>query len=963
MKKMGTKFGVVALALLLVSGFAMTGCKTKTGGGTYTYNEYISASPTTWNSHIGTSDADSYVQQYTEIGLYDITLNADRTSYAFIDEMATGDPVDVTANYVGQYGISEKQTGKAWKINLNPDATWANGTKITSEDYLYSMEQLLSPQMKNAKASGYYTGTTALYKAYNYYMSVSDYVRISIGQPYTDTEISKLIANGELYFSVNIQMRNDNWRTLAEFHEWTLGKNNAMEKMLHVGNDLSGADIYDTVLAIQQANGDGYVKITADNLATIKNALVEIFETNGGGAFGKWYNHCAIKKETATEYTKVPATVDGAPFTYTDDQINVLIENGQLYFTPEQGILGTGTGQTLRRASVAGRTKQFFYTEGATLKPGLSGAAPDDYEYHGEYVFTELDEMWAAGKNDDGYLKITTENLEDIKKILTDIVNNFRAGGYSAYMTDWYSLLTTAKEVVFQPATFDEIGIFKDGDNAIVLVFTNALTLFDVKFALTSNWLVYKDLYEAGKQQQGSLTLTTYGTSIDNYMGYGPYKLTSYQKDKELVFERNTEWYGFKSGKTNYHEGQYKTDKIVTQVIKEQATALLEFEQGNLDQVKLVSSDLEKYKFSDYMLRRTGGNIWQIAFNTDVTALGALESDGEGNRRILSVTEFRKALSLCLNRNTIGREIAAGSSPAFSFVNENYYYNMQNDSNSVYRTSDEGMKAIVDLYGMEYGDGKTYATLKDAYNAVTGYDIAQAKQNFEAAADKAIADGIYAQGQSIKINIYTNDLNATRSAIGQHMQTQVTEATKGTKLEGKVTIEWKQSSNYSKDIQDGKNEAIFYSIVSDYGDPYGLIGSYVDTETTKIYEYGFDPKSEMFSLTYDFNGDGKIDENETNVPKSYLNWQKAIRVGGEYATNVDARLYVLAQLENKLLGSFRTLPLYVGADVTLRSKKVNYATETANIYAAYGGVRLMTYNYDDADWANYCKKNTLNYAE
>lgn len=963
MKKMGMKFGVVALALLLVSGFAMTGCKKRGGEGVFTYNEYISASPTTWNSHIGTSDADSYVQQYTEIGLYDMTLNADRTSYAFIDEMATGDPQDVTANYVGQYGISQGNTGKAWKINLNPDATWANGKKITSEDYLYSMEQLLSPQMKNAKASNYYTGTTALYKAYNYYMSVSDYVRIPIGQPYTDTEINKLIENGELYFSVNIQMRNDNWRTLAEFHEWTLGKGNAMEKMLHVGNDVSGADIYDTVLAKQQANDEGYVKITTDNFATIKNALVEIFETNSSG-FGKWYNHCAIKKETATEYKKVPASVDDTPFTYTDDEINTLIENGQLYFSTEQQILGAGAGQTLRRASGVGMTKRFFYTGGGTLKPGGSNANPDDYEYSGEYVFTALDEAWNAGKNDDGYLKVSTANLDMLKENLTVIVNNFRANGYSAYITDWYSLLTTAKEVAFQPATFAEIGIFKDGDDAFVMVFNNSLTMFDVKYALTSNWLVYKDLYDAGKQQQGSLTLTSYGTSIDNYMGYGPYKLTSYQKDKELVFERNTEWYGFKSGKTNYHEGQYKTDRIVTSVINEQATALLEFEKGNLDQVKLVSSDLEKYKFSDYMLRRVGGNIWQIAFNTDATALGAIEADGEGNRRILSVTEFRKALSLCLNRNTIGREIAAGSSPAFSFVNENYYYDMQNDSDSVYRTSDAGMKAIVDLYGIEYGDGKKYTTLKDAYNAVTGYDIEQAKQNFETAADKAIAGGLYTQGQNIKIKIYTNDLTATRSAIGQHMQAQVTEATKGTKLEGKVTIEWKQSGNYSKDIQDGKNEAIFYSIVSDYGDPYGLIGSYVDTETTKIYEYGFDPTKEMLTLTYDFDGDGKIDdEKETEVVKSCLTWQKAIRVGGDYAKNVDARLYILAQLENKLLSSFRTLPLYVGADVTLRSKKVNYATDKANIYAAYGGVRLMTYNYDDADWAKYCKKNTLNYAE
>ncbi len=99
------------------------------------------------------------------------------------------------------------------------------------------------------------------------------------------------------------------------------------------------------------------------------------------------------------------------------------------------------------------------------------------------------------------------------------------------------------------------------------------------------------------------------------------------------------------------------------------------------------------------------------------------------------------------------------------------------------------------------------------------------------------------------------------------------------------------------------------------------------------------------------------------MERTYYDWQQSIASGGIYANDVETRLFVLAKLENELLSNFRTIPLYVGTDVLLRSKKVNYATDTANIYAAYGGVRLMTYNYNDAEWADYCKKNTLNYAE
>ena len=102
------------------------------GEATYTYNEYISQSPRSWNTHNATTDTDTYIQGYTEIGLYDFTLSEDRTTYAFVDEMATGDPVDVTSRYAGRYGIAANESGKAWEITLNPDATWENGTAITA---------------------------------------------------------------------------------------------------------------------------------------------------------------------------------------------------------------------------------------------------------------------------------------------------------------------------------------------------------------------------------------------------------------------------------------------------------------------------------------------------------------------------------------------------------------------------------------------------------------------------------------------------------------------------------------------------------------------------------------------------------------------------------------------------------------------------------------------------------------
>lgn len=946
----------VALLCVLVGSLALAGCKQK-GGGTYTYKEYISASPTTWNSHIGESDADSYVQQYTEIGLYDITFNEARTTYAFIDEMATGDPVDVTADYVGKYEIKTGETGRAFKINLNQSATWANGTPITSADYIYSMQQLLSPQMKNAKAKRFLEGTSAIYNAYNHYMNTGDeirsYSKISKSEVISDVEIADMITRGELYFSFEKVGALDGVDySLQKMFNTALAKKDTNENQkktyLAFFEDKDESKRCMTELADETKfpkNKDGYVKVTTENLAEVK-FLYGIFSNNYSNYFPQWYNGCVRGTCTTSVYTKI---VKGA--SYSDTEINNLISGGQLYFAVDKiGPLDGNKDFTLqvmfnnaddrKDASPAqmNNYKAFFKNKDISDPTKNIVAILSDAKYV---------------KNSDGYVKITADNLAEVKEcfgIFSENLPNF--------VKNWYELCAIRTEEGLSPAEFEQVGIEAVGDNAIVLVFDNSLSMYDIKYALTSNWLVYRELYEAGKAQVGELLTTNYGTSIETYMGYGPYKLTSYQKDKELVFDRNENWYGFKEGSTNYHAGQYQTDKIVTQVINKQETALLEFENGNLDQVKLASTDLDKYKFSDYLLKRTGGNIWQIAFNGDAEKLAGIEADGEGNRQILSVIEFRKALSLCLNREQIGKEIAAGSAPAYSYINNNYYYDMENNSESIYRTSDDGMKAIVDLYGIGYGEGMQYATLKDAFNAVTGYDIEQARANFRNAFDKAVEQGIYTEGQKIKINIYTNDLNATRSSIGQHMQTQVSLATRGTKLEGKVVVEFKeQKDGRGEALRDGLIEASFYSAVADYSDPYGFLGIFTDDKNT-LYECGFDPKTEKFAVTYDFNGDGEAE----TVEDTYYNWQKSIISGGKYAGNVNTRLFVLAKLENKLLANFQTIPLYVGTDVLLYSKKVNYATTNANILAVYGGVRLMTYNFSDEEWANYCKKNTLDYA-
>lgn len=53
-------------------------------------------------------------------------------------------PVDVTAEYVGTYGVpSFAARGYAFRIDLNEAACWEDGTPITAEDFLFSLERLM----------------------------------------------------------------------------------------------------------------------------------------------------------------------------------------------------------------------------------------------------------------------------------------------------------------------------------------------------------------------------------------------------------------------------------------------------------------------------------------------------------------------------------------------------------------------------------------------------------------------------------------------------------------------------------------------------------------------------------------------------------------------------------------------------------------------------------------------------
>ena len=147
-----------------------------TFSGNYTYNDAVVTMATNWNPHTYQTSDDSYPASFIRVGLYDFFFNDEIhpvdgkeafEGFTIVPEMAASEPVDVTETVKAmdnnKYGIPESATsGYAYTIDLNPNATWENGEKITAEDYVYSMKQLLDPVMMNYRATDYTDESQAL---------------------------------------------------------------------------------------------------------------------------------------------------------------------------------------------------------------------------------------------------------------------------------------------------------------------------------------------------------------------------------------------------------------------------------------------------------------------------------------------------------------------------------------------------------------------------------------------------------------------------------------------------------------------------------------------------------------------------------------------------------------------------------------------------------------------------------
>ena len=529
-------------------------------------------------------------------------------------------------------------------------------------------------------------------------------------------------------------------------------------------------------------------------------------------------------------------------------------------------------------------------------------------------------------------------------------------------------------EYTFPEKSFDSVGLKATGDYELTVILDKPLDLlkadgtlsYKAAYNFASLPLVKEDLYESCKKApvKGSdLWTSTYNSSLNTTASWGPYKLTKFQSGKQYILERNENWYGYSDSK---NEGLYQTDRIVCDTIAKWNTAWLAFQKGNLTSIGVDVAIADDYKGSSRAINTPDDYVGSMQLQSDVVALKTNEEkETNVDKEILGYSDFRKAISLAINRAEYNTSCTTSSKPGFGLFNSMHYYDVANGG--VYRNTDEAKKVLCNVYGVNVEE---FETLDAAVASITGFDLEQARELVTSAYNQALTDGKIDADDKVKLAFGTGAITESTQRVHAFLDAALKTMVVGTPLEGRLetTIEDHQTK-WADDFRSGAYEICLGGWTGAAWDPGYFLLAYLSDDY--MYSKAWNTKEQL--LTYTVNGvtiqdkDGN-DVTNPELTMSLMDWYNCLNGNegckynwAEGKVDVEVRLGIIAALEQEILTAYYTVPISNSYGCSLLSYKVEYITTEYNTFMSYGGVKYMTYNYDDYDWYQYVHENKLDY--
>ena len=293
---------------------------------------------------------------------------------------------------------------------------------------------------------------------------------------------------------------------------------------------------------------------------------------------------------------------------------------------------------------------------------------------------------------------------------------------------------------------WDEVGVkvLEDGQTMqITCVGEPDVNTFCSHFLDRSVYPVYEEYYEAGMSDDR--TSTTYGDSVDTWMGCGPYFFSEWEQDNKMVFKKNAD---------HWLADLFNYDAVEIYIIKEQNAAVQMFEAGKLDQLTPDADTIESYVEDPRLVGNPSRFIEHLEIND-----GSAPIKNEKNP-IADTLAWRKAFYHAIDRETIAAQFFGHMYPAGWYVNG--MAGLQSSSGLTYRESEWGQK-IEQMIADWSAEGHT-----------TGYNPELARQYLqEAYAEK----GLPADTKIEVIFLYSNTSYWDKTA--QWIDTQFDEIFEG----------------------------------------------------------------------------------------------------------------------------------------------------------------------------------------
>ncbi len=215
------------------------------------------------------------------------------------------------------------------------------------------------------------------------------------------------------------------------------------------------------------------------------------------------------------------------------------------------------------------------------------------------------------------------------------LVNPDTASEYN-FIADVAGIKNAAKIVTGEIAK-EELGVKAEGDNTLVVELERPTPYF---LSLTA-FPTFFPLNEAFVEEQGD----QYALEPNNLLANGPYIMTEWKKGYGFKLEKNPDY---------YDKDAVNIQGLEFRVIKDHQTAVLKYENNELDVVQLTAELVERYKSDSGYTQIPAGYLWYLSPNFDV--------------ELFSNANARKALSHAVNKEHIATKILNDGSRVADFI-------------------------------------------------------------------------------------------------------------------------------------------------------------------------------------------------------------------------------------------------------------------------------------------------------